>query len=63
VYVESSILCEWACILCRCVVSFGAGDMKGYGWEASEAKAFCDALRCALISALPGYDAAERSID
>lgn len=29
------------------------------GWEASEAKAFCEALRRALIGALPGYDAAD----
>ncbi len=26
------------------------------GWEASEAKAFCDSLRSRTISGLPGYD-------
>jgi hypothetical protein len=29
------------------------------GWEASEAKAFCDSLRSSLIGALPGYEEAE----
>ena len=29
------------------------------GWESSAAKAFCDALKDALINALPGYDDAD----
>ena len=29
------------------------------GWEASEARAYCEALRDRAISALPGWDAAE----
>lgn len=33
------------------------------GWEGSEAAAFCDALRDALIRALPGYDDAPWTID
>ena len=32
------------------------------GWEASEAHAIVEAIRCAAIHALPGYDAAEWSI-
>lgn len=32
-------------------------------WEASEAKAFCDAMRGNLIRRLPGYDAAPWSWD
>lgn len=32
-------------------------------WEASEAKAFCEALRDAVITMLPGYDAAPWGIE
>jgi len=33
------------------------------GWEGSPARAFCDSLRRAIISRLPGYDEADWMID